>query len=202
MFYRYNRAEVGDVIRLLADKYPKSFFENPRLRRPLKRNILADLEQAGFPAPRDLTAAAVNFYQGHFGYLLALQAGAKRIDLEGKEVGTVTELEQDTACKKFKEGQKAHSEKNAYNATKTLATLHAARRIPDDQLRKLEAPIPAKPSVPSELTRLHEALAAADAAWAGPGDKSLRDAMTSAALGVVIKEAQSLINSFTKATEL
>jgi sRNA-binding protein len=176
----------------------ESQFQGLGIRRPLKRNILVDLEQAGFPAAHELIAAAVDWYQGHFGYLFALQAGAKRLDLDGKEVSTVTESEQDAALKKIKEGQKAFIERNEHNATKTLATLRAARRIPDDQLRKLEAP-PMK--VPSELTRLHEALAAADAAWAGPGDTGLRTALTSAALTVVIKEAQSLINSFTNATQ-
>jgi sRNA-binding protein len=201
-FYRPNREESEAIIRMLADRYPKCFFENSRLRRPLKRNILADLEQAGFPAAHDLIRAAVDRYEGHFGYLYALQAGTKRIDLDGKEVGTVTESEEAVALKKIKEGQKLLIERNGHNATKTVAALHAAGRISDDQLRKLEAPpmpVKAKPPAAPELTRVHEALAAAEAAWAGPGDTSLRAALTSAALGVVIKEAQSVIDGFTNA---
>jgi ProP effector len=200
-FYRYNREEIEATIRMLAERFPKCFVENPQLCRPLKRNILADLEQADFPAAHDLIAAAVNWYESNFSYLYALQAGAKRIDLNGKEVGTVTELEQAAALKKIKERKKFLSERyGGYNATKTLATLHAAGRIPDDQLRKLEAPpipVKTKPAAAPELTRVHEALAAAQTAWAGSGDTSLRAALTSAALGVVIKEAQSVIDSFT-----
>jgi sRNA-binding protein len=197
--YRYSREESEAVIRLLAEKYPKCFFENPRIRRPLKPNILVDLERDGFPAAHDQITAALDWYRSHFGYLYALQAGAKRIDLDGKEVDTVTEVEQNAAQKKIQEGQKLVSERNEHNAAKTLMALHAAGRIPDDQLRKLEAPsMTAKakaPPTPPELMRLHEAVAAADAAWTGPGDAILRAALTSAALGIVIKEAQSVINS-------
>jgi sRNA-binding protein len=197
--YRYNREESEAVIRMLAEKYPKSFFVDPRLRRPLKQNILVDLERDGFPVAHDLITAAVDWYKSHFGYLYALQAGAKRVDLEGKEVGTVTESEQAGAQKEIQERKKLLNERNGLNAAKTLVALHAARRIPDDQLRKLEAPsmtpkAKAPPTLP-DLIRLHEAVAAADAAWTGPGDANLRAALTSAALGIVIKEAQSVINS-------
>ena len=60
-------------------------------------------------------------------------------------------------------------------------------------------PVKMKPPAAPELTRVHEALTAAEAAWAGPGDTSLRVALTSAALSVVIKEAQSVIDGFTNA---
>ena len=197
--YRYNREESEAVIRMLTDRYPKCFFQNPKLRRPLKRNIQADLELAGFPAAHELITAALDWYKSHFGYQYALQAGAKRIDLEGNEVGTVTESEQAGAQKEIQERKKLLNERNGLNAAKTLVALHAARRIPDDQLRKLEAPsmtpkAKAPPTLP-ELIRLHEAVAAADAAWTGPDDANLRAALTSAALGIVIKEAQSVINS-------
>jgi ProP effector len=181
--YRHNREEIEAVIRMLVDRYPKCFFQNPRLRRPLKKNIAADLERADFPASPDLIAAAVDWYMSHFGYLYGLQAGAKRIDLEGNEVGTVTELEQAAAQRKIKEGLRSVNERNA---ARTVAALPAAAcRLPE--LRT--------PPAPPELTGVQEALAAAKAAWSGLGDDSLRVALTSAALGVVIKEAQRVINS-------
>jgi sRNA-binding protein len=201
MMYRFTREETEDTICKLAEAFPKCFFEDPQLRRPLKKNILVDLEQAGFPAAHDLIRAALDWYESHFGYLYALHAGAKRIDLNGKEVGTVTELEQAAALKKITEGKKLRKERNGFNATKTVAALHAAGRIPDDQLRKLDAPpmpITRPPTAP-ELKRVHEALAAAESAWTGSGDANLRAALTSAALGIVMKEAQSVIDSFTDA---
>jgi sRNA-binding protein len=176
--YRYTREETEELIRFLAERFPKCFFEDPRLRRPLKKNILADLEQAGFPAAQDLTRAAIDWYQSHFGYSYALHAGAKRIDLNGNEVGTVTESEQAAARKKIAERKKLlFIERNGHNATKTVGALHAAGRIPDDQLRKLEAPpmpVKTKPTTAPEFARVQEALAAAEAAWTGSGDASLR----------------------------
>src|SRR5262245_49692147 len=121
--YRYNREESEAVIRMLTDRYPKCFFQNPKLRRPLKRNIQADLELAGFPAAHEVITAALDWYKSHFGYQYALQAGAKRIDLEGNEVGTVTESEQAGAQKEIQERKKLLNERNGLNAAKTLVAL-------------------------------------------------------------------------------
>ncbi len=55
-----------------------------------------------------------------------------------------------------------------------------------------KAPIAIAP----ELVRLHEAFAAANRMLAGQHDEALRAAMTAAALGVVIKEAQRVIDGF------
>jgi hypothetical protein len=54
MIYRPNRDESEEGVRMLADEYPKCFFENPRLRRPLKRKIVADLVADGVPMAHDL----------------------------------------------------------------------------------------------------------------------------------------------------
>jgi hypothetical protein len=74
--------------------------------------------------------------------------------------------------------------------------LHAAGRIPDDQVRKLDAPMTktAKTIAP-ELTRLHEAVMAASTTLTGSGDPGLRSAMAAAALNVVRQEAQRVIDS-------
>ena len=91
--YRINRDETEAGIRLLAERYPKTFFAEPKLRRPLVKNIIAQLEQDGAPMARVLIAATVEWYQSHFSYHYALQAGAKRLDLGGNAVATVTEQE-------------------------------------------------------------------------------------------------------------
>jgi sRNA-binding protein len=93
MNYRINREESEEVVRKLAESYPKCFFVDPKMRRPLKNNILADLQKDGFPAAYELLSAGLHWYQSHFGYQYSLQAGARRIDLTGKEVSTVTEQE-------------------------------------------------------------------------------------------------------------
>ena len=135
MSYRANREETEETIRMLVDRYPKCFFVGPRPRRPLKKNITADLQQDGFPAAYELIASAVEWYQSHFGYQYSLETGARRINLNGKEVGTVTEQEHLAAEKKIKESKAILAERKSA----TLQTLYATDQIPDDHLKKLDA---------------------------------------------------------------
>jgi len=110
--YRPNRDECDAIIAALAKRYPACFFEEPKLRRPLKKNILADLHEDGVQFTAEETAAAVKWYESHFAYQYALQAGAKRVDLAGREAGTVTPAEQHSAqlyietCKREKAKRK------------------------------------------------------------------------------------------------
>jgi hypothetical protein len=60
MTYIPNREEKEEGVRILADIYPKCFFENPRLRLPLKRNIVADLIKDGAPMAHELITASVS----------------------------------------------------------------------------------------------------------------------------------------------
>jgi sRNA-binding protein len=69
MNYLPTREESERTIRLLVDQYPKCFFADPQQRRPLKRNILADLQKDGVPVARELLVPAVGWYCSHFGYL-------------------------------------------------------------------------------------------------------------------------------------
>jgi sRNA-binding protein len=186
-----SREDSEHAIRVLAERYPKCFFQEPRLRRPLKHDIIADLQQDGCPLAVELMTAALNWYQGAFGYLYALQAGTKRVDLDGNEVGTVTPQEAAEAIKQVQDA-------NARNATKTLMALHNARRIPDDQLKKLDAlPLPvlkSKATIAPELTRVQEAIATANTALNSCNDNlEMRAAIAVAVLGVVVKEAQQAI---------
>src|SRR5215510_5611624 len=45
MGYRPSREESEEVIRQLAATYPKCFFEDPKLRQPLKKTIITDLQK-------------------------------------------------------------------------------------------------------------------------------------------------------------
>src|SRR5207237_552325 len=102
---RFPREEIEGFIEYLASKYPATFFLDPRQKRPLKKNIVADLERDG-TLDDDARNAAVNFYTRDWNYERCLQAGVERVDLDGKKVGTVTEQEQIEARKRV-EQQKA-----------------------------------------------------------------------------------------------
>jgi sRNA-binding protein len=101
MRYQFSREEIDATIRQLANNYPKCFFEDPRQRRPLKKSIAVDLQNDGFPAAYELIVSAIDWYMKNFSNQYALATGAKRIALDGKEVGTVTEQEHLNAQKKI-----------------------------------------------------------------------------------------------------
>jgi ProP effector len=94
----YHREERDDFVRHLATQFPKCFFEQPELRRPLKRNITDDLEERKV-LNRDKCLAAVNRYESSFTYCYGIIAGAERVDLDGRVVGKVTEQEQEKTRK-------------------------------------------------------------------------------------------------------
>jgi sRNA-binding protein len=76
MIYKPTRQDSEEVIRMLADRYPKCFFEDPKLRRPLSNDILTDLQQKeAVPVAKELLVAARDWYQSHLAYLYSLQAG-------------------------------------------------------------------------------------------------------------------------------
>jgi hypothetical protein len=99
MYYPFNREENENAIRMLAERYPKCFFVEPQQRRPLKKNIVADLQKDGCPTASELIASAVEWYKSHFAYHYHVQAGVKRVGLNGEDDGTVTELEARNAQK-------------------------------------------------------------------------------------------------------
>jgi hypothetical protein len=87
------------AIEVLCETYPKAFFANPRLRRPLAdgilQNIKADLaehpdNELKFYDIQD----TVDWYCSHVGYHRnSSVAGTPRINLKGERAGTVTETE-------------------------------------------------------------------------------------------------------------
>jgi ProP effector len=91
-----HRHERDDIIKYLADKYPACFFEEPNFRRPLKRDILDDLEKERV-LDRAKLVHALDWYCSHFTYRRSIIAGAEKIDLDGKKAGVVTPKEQQEA---------------------------------------------------------------------------------------------------------
>jgi sRNA-binding protein len=95
----------NEVIRALAETFPRCFFDNPRLRQPLKKNIVAEIEAQRLPQFGSVSVgAAVDWYVSHYYYQKSLAvAGSRRLDLDGNPAGTVTETEARAAVAKLQE---------------------------------------------------------------------------------------------------
>jgi hypothetical protein len=95
--------------------FPKAFFEDGRKRRPLKPNILADIERLGCNELIGTDVGkAVEYYMSHLGYQIGLsEAGTIRIDLDGRPVIKVTEQEARTAQQRVVEIKKAMTDQKA-----------------------------------------------------------------------------------------
>jgi sRNA-binding protein len=191
MTTRYPREYLENAVRLLAAKYPACFFEDPGMRRPLKAKIIADLQKEGVS---EEIIAGVEFYTNHFGYQRCLQAGTDRVDLNGKKAGVVTEQEQRNAQRKIREDKEELGRRNS--PILTLRSLHAAGKIPDDQLRKVNVPMKkmaeGSKSAPI-LARPHMLLASAEEVFAATQDEALRTALTLASLRLLVSEVEKVI---------
>jgi sRNA-binding protein len=131
------REQLDELIQFLATTYPKCFFTDKYQKRPLKKNILADLEKDRV-LDDDRREAAVSFYLRGWNYEYCLQAGAKRIDLNGNEVGTVTETEAREASARV-QAQKDELRKKR-NPIEVMRSLHATGQVSTDMLSKITAP--------------------------------------------------------------
>jgi sRNA-binding protein len=144
MNHRATRDENENVVRMLCENYPKCFFENPRHRQPLKKDIAIDLiKDENFNVAPEMIHAAVDWYKSHVGYQIASStAGTKRIDLDGKEVGTITEPEAIAAQQEVARINKSIEQRNS-PVSKPIEVVHkmyASGKITDDGLKKLDAP--------------------------------------------------------------
>jgi sRNA-binding protein len=93
------RQEIAhEVIGLLAERFPQTFFIFEQRRRPLALRIDHDINIAlnGALSKAELSAG-LRHYCGNSGYLQACVAGAARIGLNGEPAGVVTEGEAEHA---------------------------------------------------------------------------------------------------------
>lgn len=90
---RPNKHRTDTIIELLAERWPRTFAIYQCRRRPLKIGIDNDIAAAAGAIATDELKAALRFYCGNVGYLLACREGAERIDLNGDVAGTVTAAE-------------------------------------------------------------------------------------------------------------
>jgi sRNA-binding protein len=199
MGYRYTLDERDDVVYDLIDKYPKCFFEKPQSRLPLKNTIMADLEEDCFPAEYELLLMAVEWYKSHYSYQYALETGAKRIDLNGKVVGTVTALEHANAQKKIAaDKQKYHERIAAYKTPPVIPmTKPPPTPPPSPSVVVATPPTPATPAsapiIAPQMIRMYETLMTANAVFLGSGDTTLKMVMANAVLKILVQEAQRII---------
>ncbi len=121
--YRYSLDDINYAIEQLVQWYPKCFFIDPEKRRPQKHTIITDLIKSGVQLQPDLLRAAIERYQSHFGYKYSLQAGVKRIDLNGNEDGTVSEQEQHVALKYIRERKQEERERRLEENERRNASL-------------------------------------------------------------------------------
>ncbi len=199
----FPREEIKQMIEYLADKYPKAFFTQPHLKRPLKKNIIDDLEKDQV-LDQERRNAAIGFYTADWAYERALQVGTKRIDLNGKEVGTVTQLEQKEALDRVRIKKQAQRDK--LNPIDVMRDLYDNGRISTDMLRKVTAPLlemKSKTVTPppavmdgTELTKLRALWGSIDDLLAKTEDSRLQAALTVPALKVFIAEAEKFIAGF------
>jgi hypothetical protein len=179
---RPTRDDSEFVIRMLAEHYPKAFFEEPRQRRPLKQNILPDiLADKNFEVEPNLITAAIDWYTGHLGYDYALSTpGSKRVDLDGREIGTVTEQEALFAQQRIDE----------YNRKKNQTPM--VKFLNDVAPTAPPPPRRAPATIAPEFTPLYETLAAANAAVIGTPDPIMRGVVAKVLLDEVIKRCQQV----------
>jgi sRNA-binding protein len=198
--YRPSRTDNEEVIRMLCKHYPACFFEEARQRRPLKKNIAADIiSDHDFAVAPEMIKAAVEWYGSHISSDYAMSvAGTKRVDLDGHEVGTVTKQEALFAKQRIYEFNARRNEQRIANSPVTvLGEMHAAGQIPDCAGKKLDAlPMSLTPrskvAVAPEFAPLYEMLAASNAVVVGISDPALRAALAKTSLDVVIKKFQQV----------
>jgi sRNA-binding protein len=210
MLYRrlFPREQLEDFVAELVFSYPKCFVTDSRLKRPLKKDIMLDLEKDKF-LDDERREAAISYYTRDWNYEWKLEAGAKRIDLDGKEVGTVTKTEEREAKERVRLAQQA---RNQASKNVEVEVVNAApRREVAAHAQSLTTPS-FKPTTPSfkptdeaaayaPLGRLRKLWESLEHISASTDDAALRDALIVAALQVLITEATRLVESLKEKAE-
>jgi sRNA-binding protein len=167
------------VIRILADRYPKTFFIDPKQRLPLKKGIVDDLTDDDFSVAPALLGRVIEWYCNHFGYRHALQAGAVRVDLNGKPFEKVTPQEQREAESYIAERQRLRAQ---------TVRLHQAVVLSGEALSK------------DPVIRLQERLNSLRRVMLDTNDKTLRTAFVVAGLKILVIEAEAMASELESAS--
>jgi ProP effector len=81
------------VLELLAAKYPRAFFTEEKMRRPLALGIYNDLMDALPGVRQDALRDALRHYVSSRAYLVKCKLGAARVGLDGERSGEVSDRE-------------------------------------------------------------------------------------------------------------
>jgi sRNA-binding protein len=190
----FAREQLEDFIKEPAFSYPKCFVTDSRFKRPLKKNIILDLEKDDI-LDNERREAAISYYTRDWNYEWKLEAGAKRIDLDGKEVGTVTETEAREAKERVRAAQeeKNQTSKNVGVEVVTLPRREVATAPSFKPTAEVAAYAP--------LGRLRHLWESLEHISTNTDDIALRDALIVAALQVLITEATRLVESLKEKAE-
>jgi sRNA-binding protein len=190
------RWEIEDLIKELSFSYPKCFFTDPYQKRPLKKNIILDLQNDSMKERLDdeRLNSVLAFYMRDWNYEYKLLAGAKRIDLDGNEVGTVTETEAREARERVRVARaerKAREEMAVKQQEKNIRVV----TLPSQPAVPPPVPTPVPTTTPEPMARLSKLMGNIERINTGTADPVLRDALTVAALQVLITEATRFVES-------
>jgi sRNA-binding protein len=188
------REEKERAIEILAEHYPKCFFIDPQSRQPLKKNLAMDLHHDGCPLSMVEIEQALDWYMQHFAYRYALKAGVKRIDLNGHEVGTVTETEEREAQIGIAKRKQQLKEREQSFAINTTSALVRSGRLPTDAMRKIDAPKEPAMMPHDPLARLQMHVDSLRKITEMP-DTTMRKALLTAGVQVLIAEAEGLVKT-------
>jgi ProP effector len=140
-----DRDDLERAIEALCEAYPKTFFMNPRLRRPLKLNIAKDVKADLATDPDSELKLydidqALEWYCSHVGYYKACSvAGAARINLAGTKAGTVTEAEARYADERAAElFEQIEARKRTYSYVVPSSSPQAAAAAPALKVLKVD----------------------------------------------------------------
>jgi sRNA-binding protein len=190
----YHRHDRDELISHLAASFPKCFFEDPGQRRPLKRGIIADLEQQKVLDHNKLIQA-LDWYESHFTYRRSLIAGAERVDRDGRKAGTVTPQEQREARlwvvarkKEMRELQQAAVPSPPTSEKSPAINGH----LNGAAMSKTAPPLP---NLHPSLVPLREAVAIVDDILTAERYTALRTVLATAALREIIVNAEKLIGT-------
>ena len=187
----YPRDMLEDWVGYLTRQYPACFYRDSGLRRPLKKDIQDDLQNENESAID--VEAAISFYTRNWDYLACLQAGAERVDLDGKKAGVVTEQEALAARKQLFDERQKVKEKRAAERMDSITTL---KGLP--MMRKVDAPpvrTEVKRATDNPIARLESILGRTAELLTADEDKALQSVLVAASLKVLVQEAQRVIAS-------
>jgi sRNA-binding protein len=195
----YHQADREEFIKYLSEKFPKCFFEDPAQRRPLKHNILVDLEKQNILNP-EMLSQAVDWYPSHFAFRRSLLAGAERVDLDGNKVGTVTLQEQHEARAWITARQRESAERREIKHLEVEHQRAATAAVEKPVNGHVANGVVASPTLHPSLEQMQSALAITSNILTDKQYEQLRPVLATAALKEIITRAETLIGSLQEET--